>query len=130
WRTWAGRSDSLSDRLSFGPAIGSGAGGSPTGPRFFYAGGVTVQVVLVHRIRTSATMWRSQASWLDEHGIPAHPVDLPGHGSRMAEPFTLEEALLTIDSAVRHAAQRGPVLLVGHSMGGLLSLEYTGSADI
>ena len=82
----------------------------------------------MHGIRTSATMWRSQLAWLDEHSIPAHAVDLPGHGSLMADPFTLERALLTIDSAVRDAAQRGPVLLVGHSMGGLLSLEYAGSA--
>lgn len=74
-------------------------------------------------------MWRSQVAWLDEHGIPAHAVDLPGHGSRMAEAFTLEGALRTIDSAVRDAARQGPVLLVGHSMGGLLSLEYTGSAE-
>ncbi|MFC7789571.1 alpha/beta fold hydrolase [Microbacterium sp. MAHUQ-60] len=90
---------------------------------------MAVQVVLVHGIRTSATMWRSQVAWLDEHGIPAHAVDLPGHGSRMAEAFTLEGALLTIDSAVRDAARQGRVLLVGHSMGGLLSLEYTGSAE-
>jgi len=90
---------------------------------------VTPQVVLVHGIRTSATMWRSQLAWLAEHDIPAHAVDLPGHGSRMAEPFTLDEAFRTIDAAVREAALRGPVLLVGHSMGGLLCLEYVGSAD-
>lgn len=71
-------------------------------------------------------MWRSQLGWLAVHGVPAHAVDLPGHGTRMAEPFTLEGALQTIDAAVREAAHRGPVLLVGHSMGGLLSLEYTG----
>src|SRR5690606_12315945 len=87
------------------------------------------QVVLVHGIRTSATMWRSQAAWLDERGVTARALDLPGHGTRMAEPFTLDGALRTIDDAVREAAQRGPVLLVGHSMGGLLSLEYAGAAD-
>ncbi|WP_347401137.1 alpha/beta fold hydrolase [Microbacterium esteraromaticum] len=86
-----------------------------------------VQVVLVHGIRTSATMWRSQLTWLTEHDVPAHAVDLPGHGTRMAEPFALDSALATIDDAVREAATRGPVLLVGHSMGGLLSLEYVGS---
>jgi pimeloyl-ACP methyl ester carboxylesterase len=34
--------------------------------------------------------------------------------------------LATIDDAVRDAATRGPVLLVGHSMGGLLCVEYAG----
>ncbi len=91
-----------------------------------YAERVSVQIVLVHGIRTSATMWRSQVAFLDEAGIPATAVDLPGHGSRMDEDFTLHEALHTIDAAVRAAAARGPVLLVGHSMGGLLSLAYVG----
>jgi len=87
---------------------------------------VTTQVVLVHGIRTSATMWRAQLAWLEQHDVPAHAVDLPGHGTRIQEDFTLHEALHTIDAAVRGAAERGPVLLVGHSMGGLLSLAYAG----
>ncbi|MPS76015.1 MAG: alpha/beta fold hydrolase, partial [Microbacterium sp.] len=90
---------------------------------------MSVQTVLVHGIRTSATMWRSQVAYLEEHGHPVTALDLPGHGSRMAEDFTLHEALHTIDAAVRAAAERGPVLLVGHSMGGLLSLAYTGGAE-
>ncbi|SEB67511.1 alpha/beta fold hydrolase [Microbacterium hydrocarbonoxydans] len=90
---------------------------------------MSVQIVLVHGIRTSATMWRSQLAFLEEQGIAATAVDLPGHGSRMFEDFTLHEALHTIDVAVRDAATRGPVLLVGHSMGGLLSLAYVGGAD-
>lgn len=83
----------------------------------------------MHGIRTSATMWRAQLGWLAEHGIRATAVDLPAHGSRMDEDFTLHEALHTIDAAVRRAADEGPVLLVGHSMGGLLSLAYAGGED-
>lgn len=90
---------------------------------------MTVQIVLVHGIRTSATMWRSQLAFLKEAGVPATAVDLPGHGTRIHEDFTLHEALHTIDAAVRAAAEKGPVLLVGHSMGGLLSLAYTGGAQ-
>ncbi|NKF33321.1 alpha/beta hydrolase, partial [Pseudomonas sp. BGM005] len=67
--------------------------------------------------------------FLQEAGIPATAVDLPGHGTRMQEDFTLHEALHTIDAAVHDAATRGPVLLVGHSMGGLLTLAYTGGAQ-
>ena len=90
---------------------------------------MVVQVVLVHGIRTSATMWRAQVTAMRERGNPVNAVDLPGHGSRMAEQFTLESALATIDEAVRDAATRGPVLLVGHSMGGLLCIEYVGAED-
>ncbi|MGP6178001.1 alpha/beta fold hydrolase [Microbacterium sp. A196] len=88
---------------------------------------MSIQVVLVHGIRTSRTMWRSQLEHLAERDIPAVAVDLPGHGSRMAEPFTLDGAFTTVDEAVQDAAARGPVLLVGHSMGGLVSVAYAGA---
>lgn len=90
---------------------------------------MAVQVVLVHGIRTSATMWRSQVAYLRERGNPVVAVDLPGHGSRMGEEYTLDGAFATIDAAVTDAATRGPVLLVGHSMGGLVSIEYVGKED-
>ncbi|MDY0909642.1 alpha/beta hydrolase [Microbacterium sp. CFBP9034] len=90
---------------------------------------MVVQVVLVHGIRTSATMWRSQVDYLEQRGNPVVAVDLPGHGSRMSEEFTIEGAFATIDDAVQEAATRGPVLLSGHSMGGLLCVEYAGRED-
>lgn len=90
---------------------------------------MVVQVVLVHGIRTSSTMWRAQVSALEARGIPVVALDLPGHGTRMSEEFSLASAFATIDKAVRDAASRGPVLLVGHSMGGLLCIEYVGSED-
>lgn len=85
---------------------------------------MAVQVVLVHGIRTSATMWRAQVAHLRQRGTPVTAVDLPGHGTRRDEAFTLDGAFATIDAAIQDAAARGPVLLVGHSMGGLLSIEY------
>lgn len=89
---------------------------------------MAVQVVLVHGIRTSATMWRAQVAHLRQRGTPVTAVDLPGHGTRRDQAFTLDGAFVTIDDAVQDAATRGPVLLVGHSMGGLLSIEYVGAA--
>jgi len=90
---------------------------------------MAVQVVLVHGIRTSSTMWRAQVAYLHQRGTPVTAVDLPGHGTRRSEQFTLDEAFATIDRAVRDAAEHGPVLLVGHSMGGLLSIEYLGGEE-
>ncbi|WP_396656341.1 alpha/beta fold hydrolase [Microbacterium sp.] len=90
---------------------------------------MVAQVVFVHGIRTSATMWRAQVEHLVQQGVAAVAVDLPGHGSRRAEEFTLAGAFETIDRAVLEAAERGRVLLVGHSMGGLLSIEYAGGED-
>lgn len=90
---------------------------------------MAVGVVFVHGIRTSATMWRAQVEHLRERGIESIAVDLPGHGTRMAEDFTIDEAFATIDAAVRELALRGPVVLAAHSMGGLLSIEYAGAPE-
>ncbi|QAY61366.1 alpha/beta hydrolase [Microbacterium protaetiae] len=90
---------------------------------------MVLQAVFVHGIRTSSTMWRAQVGHLAERGIPSVAVDLPAHGTRILEAFVLDEAFATIDAAVRDAATRGPVLLVGHSMGGLLSIAYAGRED-
>ncbi len=90
---------------------------------------VSIQVVFVHGIRTSRTMWLSQQKHLTERGIPSVAIDLPGHGATLGETFTIEAALSVVDSAIRKAALDGPVLLVGHSMGGLLCLSIAGSDD-
>ena len=55
-------------------------------------------------------------------GHPTAAVDLPGHGARADERFTLAGALATIDEAV--TAQPVPPLLVGLSLGGYASLAY------
>lgn len=91
---------------------------------------MTVGVVLVHGIRTSRTMWRAQVEYLQQRGTPVIAVDLPGHGTRMAETFTMIKAFGTIDDAVRRVKEEcSAVLLVGHSMGGLLCIEYAGQED-
>ena len=75
-----------------------------------------VPVLFVHGIRTSGTMWRRQLSMLGEARHPALAIDLPGHGARMDETFTVAGALAAIDEGV--AALGGRVLLVGLSLGG------------
>lgn len=70
-------------------------------------------------------MWRAQVEALESAGIGAVAVDLPSHGTRLAEPFTLERAMGAIDDAV-DAAPAGPVLLCGLSLGGYLAVHYAG----
>ena len=58
-------------------------------------------------------------------GLSGHDcvaVDLPGHGTRATERFTLAGALETIDRAVDGCAS--PPLLVGLSLGGYSALAY------
>ncbi|TFC96699.1 MULTISPECIES: alpha/beta hydrolase [Cryobacterium] len=83
---------------------------------------LVVPVLFVHGIRTSGTMWRRQLARLGEYEHPALAIDLPGHGSRMNEPFTVAGALAAIDEGVQ--ALGGQVLLVGLSLGGYYAIEY------
>jgi pimeloyl-ACP methyl ester carboxylesterase len=80
-----------------------------------------VPVVLVHSLRTSATMWRAQAEALAPGRLVAVP-DLPGHGTRRAERFTLPGALATVDAAVD--AVGGRAVVVGASLGGYVALAW------
>jgi pimeloyl-ACP methyl ester carboxylesterase len=50
-------------------------------------------------------------------------MDLPGHGSRMAETFSLESAVGSIADVIV-AETAGPVVVVGLSTGGYVTLEF------
>ncbi|WP_136519812.1 alpha/beta fold hydrolase [Cellulomonas telluris] len=80
--------------------------------------------MLVHGTRTSSAIWQAQVAALRQGGHTAHAIDLPGHGARSGERFTLEGALAAIDDAV--SACTVPPLLVGLSLGGYASLAYAG----
>ncbi|GEL93473.1 alpha/beta fold hydrolase [Cellulomonas composti] len=81
-------------------------------------------VVFVHGTRTSSQIWREQVEAAEAGGHRSVAIDLPGHGSRSGERFTLEGAIAAIDDAV--AGCPTPPLLVGLSLGGYASLAYAG----
>ncbi len=81
-----------------------------------------IPIVLVHGTRTSSAIWESQEEALRSSGHLTTAVDLPGHGTRTDERFTLAGAMETIDRAVMDCAR--PPLLVGLSLGGYTSLAY------
>ncbi|WP_249670542.1 MULTISPECIES: alpha/beta fold hydrolase [Cellulomonas] len=85
---------------------------------------ITRPIVLVHGTRTSSEIWSPQVRALQRSGHPTVAIDLPGHGSRSDERFTLDGALAAIDDAVRSCAQQP--LLVGLSLGGYTALAYAG----
>jgi pimeloyl-ACP methyl ester carboxylesterase len=111
------------------------------------------RVVLLHGIRTSATMWRNQLLPLAAHDVEVHAVDLPAHGARIDEAFSIEAAFDAVDAALNPARSEGagaapggaggsdgagadragpdgavpddvPRLLVGLSLGGYLAIEF------
>lgn len=79
-------------------------------------------VLFVHGIRTSSTMWRAQLAEAHAAGRRALAIDLPGHGTHMGEPFTVDAAVAAIGAGVRELG--GRVLLVGLSLGGYFAIEY------
>ncbi|MFF0290788.1 alpha/beta fold hydrolase [Streptomyces sp. NPDC005262] len=81
-----------------------------------------VPIVFVHGTRFSAGQWSMQLAALRDE-FPVAAVDLPGHGERGAQPWSLSTATEIIASAV-DSLDRGPTLVVGHSLGGYASLEF------
>ena len=81
-----------------------------------------VPVVLVHGLRTSRTMWRGQGSILGRAGYRAVAIDLPGHGRRRGERFTLDGAVTALAEAVDSVG--GRALVVGLSLGGYVGITH------
>jgi len=84
---------------------------------------VRAHLVLVHGLRLSSTQWAPQLPLLRDH-VDLTLVDLPGHGARAAEEFTLGRCVEVIDEAVRSVPEGVPVVLVGHSLGGYAAMAY------
>lgn len=95
--------------------------------------------VLVHGSASNAGFWTPLVRELALRGRASVPLDLPGHGTDAVLPhsyqapqdtrafaaspsavggLTLDDYAEHASGAVRQAAQHGPVVLVGHSLGG------------
>ncbi len=79
-------------------------------------------VVLVHGIRTSSAMWREQSRRLSDAGVAHLAVDLPGHGARAEEPFTLPRCRQVIDEAVEALGHR--CVVAGLSLGSYVTIDW------
>lgn len=77
-------------------------------------------LVLIHGATLNGQMWAPVRRHLDPTWRVLAP-DLPGHGSRRGEAFTLEGAVATVVSAVR-SVEGSPVMLAGDSLGGYTAL--------
>lgn len=99
-------------------------GVSPSPPAGRNAFGHGPTIVLVHGLGSSAEDWLPTARMLArDHRVVL--VDLPGHGaSAMPDPFSLEQVSVALDAALEDESRDEPVILVGHSLGGLACAEY------
>ncbi|MBB6119902.1 alpha/beta fold hydrolase [Nocardiopsis algeriensis] len=86
-----------------------------------------VPIVLVHGLRLSGSMWRPQVELLRAQGRTVVALDLPGHGSRRGEDFTLGRAVDAAVDAIDSVG--GRALLVGLSLGGFVSIATASAAS-
>lgn len=78
-------------------------------------------ILLVHGAAFTRRMWAPQIEHLSaEFRVIA--LDLPGHGSRAASPFTMSRAVDLVRQCIEGEANRR-ALLVGLSLGGVVALE-------
>lgn len=80
------------------------------------------RLVLVHGTRMEGRQWEPYLPLLP--GVEVVAPDLPGHGTRAGEEFTLDAALRTITDAVDGAGPGQRVVLAGHSLGGYLATVW------
>ncbi len=76
-------------------------------------------LILIHGAGLNGVSWNPVRRCLDPRFDVMTP-DLPGHGTRMHERFTLQGAVDTVAAAVR-AAGDAPVIVGGDSLGGYTS---------
>jgi pimeloyl-ACP methyl ester carboxylesterase len=86
------------------------------GPVLHDEGGTGVPILLLHGLMGSARTWQDQVRWLRDHGR-VYTFDAAGHG-RPAPPEITTEALVA-DLADATARIAEPMIVIGHSMGGL-----------
>ena len=79
-------------------------------------------MVLIHGIRVTSAMWRYQQDALAATGRAAIAIDLPGHGARSDEPFTIDGAMAVVREAVEGLGAKAVV--VGLSLGGFIAITY------
>jgi pimeloyl-ACP methyl ester carboxylesterase len=94
---------------------------------FYEATGSGPTVLLTHGFAATSAMWRGQVAALAEAGYRAVAWDQRGHGQSAApdDPRAYSEAAAVADmAAVLDACGADRAAVVGHSLGGYLSLAF------
>ena len=98
--------------------------GSPSGTPYWTAVGprTATTIVFIHGTRLTRAQWLPQLRRMSA-SYRCVAVDLPGHGARAAEPFTIDGAVNAITSAIDAESASGRALVVGLSLGGYVAIE-------
>jgi pimeloyl-ACP methyl ester carboxylesterase len=78
-------------------------------------------IVFVHGTRLTGAMWAAQQAELSGE-FRTIAIDLPAHGARAGEPFTLGGAADVLADTIREHATAGRAVVVGLSLGGYVAM--------
>ena len=84
-------------------------------------------IILIHGLAASLHDWDQLIPALVANGYATHALDLLGHGDSAKPPFAFYELDWLLDHFVAWLDGMkldGPAVLVGHSLGGYVALEY------
>lgn len=99
------------------------AGTDPAAPPWTAVGpGDAPAIVFVHATRLTRAQWSPQVRRLAPR-YRCVAIDLPGHGARAGEPFTIDAAARSVAEAVEAAVPAGRAVIVGLSLGGYVAIE-------
>ena len=102
------------------PPMSASTSGTPfwtaVGPRS------ATTIVFIHGTRLTRAQWLPQLRRLAA-SYRCVAIDLPGHGARAAEPFTIDGAVDAVATAIDAEAASGRALVVGLSLGGYVAIE-------
>ena len=80
-------------------------------------------LVFLHGLGGGHHAWDAQLPYFAERGYPSHAWDQPGYGaSPTVEPYDLEHVAAALALLIESLGG-APVVLVGHSMGGMVAQE-------
>ncbi len=79
-------------------------------------------LVFLHGTRLSRSQWLPQLRRLSG-SFRCVALDLPGHGTLAADPFTIDAAVRTVCEAIEAEIPSGRAVLVGLSMGGYVAID-------
>ena len=78
-------------------------------------------IVFVHGTRLTGSVWAAQQADLGRAYRTLAP-DLPAHGTRSDEPFTVDGAADVVSALIRDHARDGRAVVVGLSLGGYVAM--------
>lgn len=80
-------------------------------------------VVFIHGAGMDRTVWGQQTRFIAHKGYNVLALDLPGHGKSEGPVLSSISAMADWLNRFIEAAQAGPSVFIGHSMGTLIALE-------